>query len=145
LHDISKYISNKYISNTYEKQNLILATETFVCNYRDHPFPVVLDQVCTHCSRDSSGFGAVAGQYGLSAPSKDFLLGSGLEADHSRTLRCFLRSHSLVALAVCHTGRPSHDPTSMFLLRERGCWPHPPSPQYGAVVMSPLQKSIPKE
>uniref|UniRef100_A0A6Q2YZG2 Beta-1,4-galactosyltransferase n=1 Tax=Esox lucius TaxID=8010 RepID=A0A6Q2YZG2_ESOLU len=30
-------------------------------------------------SPDPSGFGAVAGQYGLSAPSKDFLLGSGLE------------------------------------------------------------------
>lgn len=30
-------------------------------------------------SLDPSGFGAVAGQYGLSAPSKDFLLGSGLE------------------------------------------------------------------
>uniref|UniRef100_A0A8C7F2E3 Adrenoceptor beta 3b n=1 Tax=Oncorhynchus kisutch TaxID=8019 RepID=A0A8C7F2E3_ONCKI len=30
-------------------------------------------------SPDPSGFGAVAGQYGLSATSKDFLLGSGLE------------------------------------------------------------------
>lgn len=76
-----------------EKQNLIFGKETFVCNYRDQTFPVVLDQVCTHCSRDfgpllhtdllqvfrSSGFGAVAGQHRLSAPSKDFLLGSGLE------------------------------------------------------------------
>ena len=56
------------VFDTSEKQNLIFGTETFVCNYRDHTFPVVLDQVCTHCSRD---FGP--------APSKDFLLGSGLE------------------------------------------------------------------
>ena len=75
------------VFDTSEKQNLIFGTETFVCNYRDHTFPVVLDQVCTHCSRDfglntspdPTGFRAVAGQYGLSAPSKDFLLGSGLE------------------------------------------------------------------
>ena len=38
--------------DTSEKQNIIFGTETFVCNYRDHTFPVVLDQVCTHCSRN---------------------------------------------------------------------------------------------
>ncbi len=50
-----------------------------------------------------------------------------------------------------HAGRPSHDPSSMLLLREGGCWAkprdawtHPSSPQYGAVVLSPLQKSTPK-
>ncbi len=39
----------------------------------------------------------------------------------------------------------------MLLLREGGCWPksretwpHPSSPQYGAVVLSPLQKSTPQ-
>jgi len=54
-------------------------------------FPIVLEQVFTPCSRDFGPllhtdllqilqiFGAVAGQYGLSAPSKDFLLGAGLE------------------------------------------------------------------
>ncbi len=30
-------------------------------------------------SPDLSGFGAVAGQHGVSAPSIDFLLGSGLD------------------------------------------------------------------
>jgi len=77
---------------TSEKQTLIFGTETFVCNCRVHRFPVVLDQVCTHCRRDfgpllhtdlspdPSGVGAVAGQYGLSAPSKDFQLGSGMES-----------------------------------------------------------------
>jgi len=35
-----------------ELQTFIFGTETFVCNYRDHMFPVVLDQVCTHCSMD---------------------------------------------------------------------------------------------
>jgi len=77
---------------------------------------------------------------------------SGDWLGHSRTLKCFLRSHSLAALAVCcHAERPSHNPSSMLLLRERGCWPkyrdtwpHPSSPQYGAVVLSPLQKSTPK-
>ncbi len=74
---------------------------------------------------------------------------------HSRTLKSFLRSPSLPLLCVwghCHAGRPSHDPSSMLLLREGGCWPkscdtwpHPSSPQYGAVVLSPLQKSTPKE
>jgi len=37
---------------TSEKQTLIFGTETFVCNCRVHRFPVVLDQVCTHCRRD---------------------------------------------------------------------------------------------
>ncbi len=51
----------------------------------------------------------------------------------------------------CHAGRPSNDPSSMLLLREGGCWPkshdtwpHPSSPQYGAVILSPLQKATPK-
>ncbi len=52
-----------------------------------------------------SGFEAVAGQHRILAASIDFLLGSGLETGywlgHSRTLKCFLWSHSLVALAVC--------------------------------------------
>ncbi|CDQ68550.1 unnamed protein product [Oncorhynchus mykiss] len=81
---------------------------------------------------------------------------SGDWLGHSRTLRCFLRSHSLVALAVC--------------FRSLSCWKTQPQPifnaltegrrllakilrymapsilpQYGAVVLSPLQKSIPKE
>ncbi len=50
-----------------------------------------------------------------------------------------------------HAGRPSHDPSSMLLMGEGGCWPksrdrwpHLSSPQYGAVILSPLQKSTPK-
>ncbi len=101
---------------------------------------------------DLSGFEAVAGQHRVSAPSIDFLLGSGSGdwLGHSRTLKCFLRSHSLVALAVC--------------LRSLSCWKTQPWPicnaltegrrllgkisryiaPYGAVVLSPLQKSTPK-
>ena len=97
----------KKVFDTTEKMNLILGTETFVYNYRGQTFPVVLGQVCAHCSRDFgplwptlghlghfgpfwptppyrsfpdlSDFRAVAGQHKVSAPSKDFLLGSGLE------------------------------------------------------------------
>ncbi len=42
----------KYVFDTIEKYNLIFGTETFVYNYRGQVFPVVLGQVCTHCSRD---------------------------------------------------------------------------------------------
>ncbi len=77
---------------------------------------------------------------------------SGDWLGHSRTLKCFLRSHPLLCVwGHCHAGRPSHDPSSMLLLREGGCWPksrdtwpHPSSPQYSAVVLSPLLKSTPK-
>ncbi|MEQ2312327.1 hypothetical protein AMECASPLE_029790, partial [Ameca splendens] len=40
------------VFDTSEKQNLIFGTEIFVCNSRYQMFPVVLDEVCTHCSRD---------------------------------------------------------------------------------------------
>lgn len=47
---------------------------------------------------------------------KIFELRSGDWPGNSRTLKCFLRSHSLVILAVCFgslfVGRPSHNPCS---------------------------------
>ncbi len=125
-------------------------------------FPVVLDQVCTHCSRDFSpllhtGLLQIVQVLGSFSSLHRFSIGSrsGHWLGHSRSLKCFLRSHSLVALVCvwghCHAGRPSHDPSSVLLLREGGCWPksrdkwpHPSTPQYGAVVLSPLQKSTPK-
>ncbi len=68
-----------------------------------------------------------------------------------------LLTEPLISCPCCVFGvhfyaeRPSHDPSSMLLLREGGCWPksrdtwpHPSSPQYGAAVLSPLQKSTPK-
>ncbi|MED6234279.1 hypothetical protein ATANTOWER_026008 [Ataeniobius toweri] len=77
-------------------------------------FPVVLDEVCTHCSRD---FGPllhtdllhILQASGLSLGNTDFQLPPKIFnwaqvwrlARHSRTLRYFLQSHYLVALAVC--------------------------------------------
>uniref|UniRef100_A0AAQ4PUW1 Myoferlin like n=1 Tax=Gasterosteus aculeatus aculeatus TaxID=481459 RepID=A0AAQ4PUW1_GASAC len=55
-----------------------------------------------------------------------------------------LRSHSLVAVAVCF-GSLSCWKTQLLASRSRDTRPHPSSPQYGAVGLSPLQKSIPKE
>ena len=150
----------------HQKNNLIFGKETFVCNYRDQTFPVVLDQVCTHCSRDlahssiqiSRSFRFRGCRWAIRTFSslQRFSIGfrSGDWLGHSRTLRCFLWSHSLVALAVCLGSLSWWKtlPSSMLLLREGGCWPrscdtwpHPSSPQDGAVVLSPLQKSIPKE
>ncbi|MED6275589.1 hypothetical protein CHARACLAT_028051 [Characodon lateralis] len=40
------------VFDTSEKQNLIFATENLFCNSRYQTFPVVLDDVCTHCSRN---------------------------------------------------------------------------------------------
>ncbi len=129
-------------------------------------FPVVLDQVCTHCSRDFgpllhtgspdlSGFGAVAGQHGVSASSIDYLLGSGHWTGYARTLKCFLQCHSLVALALC-LGSLScwkTKPWPIFNALTEGrrllakislYMAHPSSPQYSAVILSPLQKCTPK-
>ncbi len=57
----------------------------------------------------------------------------------------------LCVWGYCHAGRPSHDTSSMLLLREGGCWPkscdtwpHPSSPQYGAVVLSPFAEKHPQ-
>ena len=60
-----------------------MKTDTFVFNYRDQTFPVVLDQVFTYCSMD---FGPLlrteplqnhqlAEQHGISAPAKGFRSG----------------------------------------------------------------------
>jgi len=42
---------HKYLIHQ-KSRPLIFGRETFVCNYRGHTFPVVLDQIGTHCSRD---------------------------------------------------------------------------------------------
>ncbi|MED6243037.1 hypothetical protein ATANTOWER_013959 [Ataeniobius toweri] len=77
--------------------------------------PVVLDEVCTHCSRD---FGPllhtdllqILQVSGVSMGNMDYYIPTKISSwvwrsedrlVHSRILRCFLRSHSLVALAVC--------------------------------------------
>ncbi|MEQ2290038.1 hypothetical protein AMECASPLE_039270 [Ameca splendens] len=102
------------VFDTLGKQNLMFGSETFVCHSRNQTFPVVLDQVCTHCSRD---FGPVLHTdllqilqvSELSLSNMDFQLLQrfsigfryGDWLGHSRTLRCFLWSHSLVVLAVC--------------------------------------------
>ncbi len=82
-------------------------------------------------------------------------LRSGDWLGHSRTLKCFLRSHSFVARAVCwdhcHAERPSHVSSSMPLLIEGGfhskshdTWPHSFFPLHRSVVLVPLQKNSPK-
>ncbi len=82
-------------------------------------------------------------------------LRSGDWLGHSRTLKCFLRSHSFVARAVCwdhcHAKRSSHISSSMPLLMEGGfhskshdTWPHSFFPLHRSVVLVPLQKNSPK-
>ncbi len=51
----------------------------------------------------------------------------------------------------CHAGRPSHDPSSMLLLKEGCCWPkscdtwpHLSSPQYGACCLVPFAEKHPQ-
>ncbi len=129
-------------------------------------FPVVLDQVCTHYSRDSgpilhtgllpdlSGFGAVAGQHGVSAPSIDYLLGSGHWTGYARTLKCFLQCHSLLALALC-LGSLScwkTKPWPIFnaltegrrlLAKSCDTWPHPSSLQIQCSHPVPCRESTP--
>ena len=143
------------------KQNSIFGTETFVCNYRDQTFPVVLDQVCTHCSRD---FGPL-----LHTDLLQILQVSGLSLGNTdfqpppkifywvqvwRLARPLQDLEILLTepLAVCFGSLScwkTHDPSSVLLLREGGCWPrsrdtwpHPSSPNYGAVILSLLQKSL---
>ncbi len=83
-------------------------------------------------------------------------LRSGDWLGNSRTLKCFLRSHSFVARAVCvwdhcHAERPSHVSSSMPLLMEGGfhskshdTWPHSFFPLHRSVVLVPFQKNSPK-
>jgi len=93
-------------------------------------FPVVVDEVCTHCSRD---FGPllhtdllqilkVPGLSMTFSSLQRFSIGfrSGDWLGHSRTLRCFLRSLSLVALAVC--------------FRSWSCWKTQPRPIFNALT-----------
>ncbi len=101
-------------------------------------------------------FGVVAGQHGLSTPSKDFY---GVEiwrlARPLQDLKCFLRSHSFVAGRCvwdhCHAERPSHVSSSMPLLMEGGfhlkshdTWPHSFFPLHRSVVWSLCRKTAPK-
>ncbi len=106
---------------------MIFGTETFVYNYRGQTFPVVLDQVCTHCSRGSDPllhtgllqiFQVLGSFSSLHRCSIGFRCGDWL--GHSRTLKCFLRSHSLVALAVC--------------LGSLSCWKTQPRPIFNALT-----------
>ncbi len=102
-------------------------------------------------------FGAVAGQHGLSTPSKDFLWGWDLETG-SATPEPWNASYeatpSLPGRCVwdhCHAERPSHVSSSMPLLMEGGfhskshdTWPHSFFPLHRSVVLVPLQKNSPK-
>ena len=117
----------KKVFDTTEKLNLILRTETFVCNYRGQTFPVLLNQVCAHCSRDFGPllhtdlfqiFQATRSFSSLQRFSIGFRSGDWL--GHSRTLKCFLRSHSLVALAVC--------------FGSLSCWKTQPRPIFNALT-----------
>jgi len=112
----------------------MFCTKTFVCNYRDHTFPVVLDQVFMHAH---TAAGILA--HSIQTFSRSFRFResrwviqtfsflqkrsigfrSGDWLGHSRNLRCFLQKHS-----------------------SRDTWPHPSSPQYGAVHL--LQKKHPQ-
>ncbi len=83
-------------------------------------------------------------------------LRSGDWLGHSRTLKCFLRSHSFVAPGGCvwdhcHAERPRHVSSSMPLLMEGGfhskshdTWPHSFFPLHRSVVLVPLQKNSPQ-
>ncbi len=73
-------------------------------------------QVCTHCSRD---FGPLL-HTGLLQIFQVFGFRTGDWLGHSRTLKCFLQSHSLVALAVC--------------LRSLSCWKTQPRPVFNALT-----------
>ncbi len=106
---------------------MIFGTETCLHNYSGQTFPVVLDQVCTHCSRDSdpllhTGLLQIVQVLGSFSSLHRFSIGfrSGDWLGHSRTLKCFLRSHSLVALAVC--------------LGSLSCWKTQPRPIFSALT-----------
>ena len=128
----------KKVFDTTEKMNLILGTETFVYNYRGQTFPVVLGQVCAHCSRDFGPLWPTLAHFSPLGPLWPILAHSSIQIfsrsfrfrgcrwatrsfssvqrfsigfrsgdwlGHSRTLKCFLRSHSSVALAQPRTTR----------------------------------------
>ncbi len=93
--------------------------------YRGQRFPVVLEQVCTHCSRDfgpllHTGLLQIFQVLGRFSSLHRFSIGfrSGDWLGHSGTLKCFLRSHSLLALAVC--------------LGSLSCWKTQPRPIFNA-------------
>ncbi len=120
----------KYVFDTIEKYNIIFGTETFVYKLQrsdvscsSWPGLHTLQQGFWptppyRSSSDLSGFGAVAGQHGVSASSIDYLLGSGHWTGYARTLKCFLQCHSLVALALC--------------LGSLSCWKTKPWPIFNA-------------
>ncbi len=78
-------------------------------------------------------------------------LRSGDWLGHSRTLKCFLRSHSFVARAVCLGSLSCWKTQSSFIFNGWGfrskshdTWPHSFFPLHRSVVMLPLQKNSPK-
>ncbi|MED6242903.1 hypothetical protein ATANTOWER_011565 [Ataeniobius toweri] len=88
-------------------------------------FPVVLEEVCTDRTRHfgpllDTDLLQIRQVLGLSL--QRFLIGfkSGDWLGYSRTLRCFLRSHSLVTLAVC--------------FRSLSCWKTQPRPIFYALT-----------
>ncbi|MED6266601.1 hypothetical protein CHARACLAT_003732 [Characodon lateralis] len=108
----------------------------------------------THCSSD---FGPllhtdllqILQVLGRSLCNMDFQSGDWL--GHSRTLRYFLQSHSVVALAVCFGSLSCRktQPQPIFNALSEGTrllavLIHPSSPQYSAVILFPLQKSMVK-
>ncbi len=107
--------------------------QKFIYNSRGQTLPVVLDQVCTHCSRDFSpllhtDLLQIVQVLGCRWKTRSFSylhrfsIGSrsGDWLGHSRTLKCFLWSHSLVALAVC--------------LGSLSCWKNQPRPIFSALT-----------
>ncbi len=95
--------------------------------YRGQRFPVVLEQVCTHCSRDfgpllHTGLLQIFQVLGRFSSLHRFSIGfrSGDWLGHSRTLKCFLQRHFLVALAVC--------------LGSLSCWKTQPRPIFNALT-----------
>ncbi|MED6241448.1 hypothetical protein ATANTOWER_014860 [Ataeniobius toweri] len=101
---------------------LTFATVAFVCNYGGQTFAVVFHQVCTNCSRDFGSFLHTdllqISQVSLQRFSIGFSSGDWLGL--SRTLICFLRSQSLVILAVC--------------FGSLSCWKTQPRPIFNALT-----------
>ncbi len=107
-------VENKYLVNNKNFIS-ILCLYTLCWQWQRSNVFFKSSQVFTHCCwyfwpippcrspLEQWCFGAVPGQHRLSTPSKDFLWGWDLRdwLGHSRTLKCFLRSHSFVARAVC--------------------------------------------
>ncbi len=131
LHEISIWYNRKIEHNIWFR-NLCLwlqRSEVSCSSWPGHPacgiFAYSVIQVYSRSFRFWGCRGATQGYSSLHRFSIGFRCGDWL--GHSRTLKCFLRSHSQLPLLCvwghCHAGKPSHDPSSMLLLKEGGCWP----------------------